>query len=122
MAADTDVEARDAFCMGFFARCVEEGLSKEATEARLAKLGQVKTAIFGLGETIKNVGTLGLAAPVVLGLGAGGLLGYGAAQVTEPDVDADQVRAQEIANTYRLYAQRAAAKRRLRAYRPASSY
>jgi len=113
-----DVEARDAFCMGFFARCVEEGLSKEAAEARLTKLDQVKTAVFGLGQTIKDVGTFGLAAPVVLGLGAGGLLGYGASQVTAPDVDADQVRAQEISDTYKLYAQRAAAKRRLRSYRP----
>lgn len=114
-----DVEARDAFCMGFFARCVEEGLSKEAADARLTKLDQVKTAVFGLVKAY-DVGTLGLVAPVALGLGAGGLLGYGASQIAAPDIDVDQVRAQEISDTYKLYAQRAAAKRRLRSYR--SSY
>jgi hypothetical protein len=121
MDGDKDVEARDAFCMGFFARCVEEGLSKEAAEARLEKLSQTKSAVAGIGAVLRGTGrafTTGAVLPALVGLGLGGVAGYGAAQVTAPDADPEAIRAQEIANTYKLYAQRAAAKRRLRSYRP----
>jgi len=119
MDVDKDVEARDAFCMGFFARCVEEGLSKEAAEARLEKLAQIKSAT--IGQVAGGVGqglAVGAVLPALVGLGLGGVAGYGAAQVAAPDADPEQIRAEEIANTYKLYAQRAAAKRRLRSYRP----
>lgn len=52
------------------------------------------------------------------GLLGGGALGYGAAKMTEPEVSSDDIKQQELAETYRIYANRARAKRKARKYRP----
>lgn len=113
-----DVAGREAFTRGFLTRCAEEGLTKEAVSARIDDAARFKQAA-GEPGLLANTAGAAVGLPILAGLLAGGTLGYGAAKVTEPDTDVDQVRADEIANTYRVYAQRAAAKKKLKAYRPA---
>lgn len=132
-----DVAEREAFKQGFLQRCAEEGLTKEAFESRMEKaavlpLAAVAPWLLAAGTSAmaaypyvaggaKAVGTglAGLSAVAPLaGLVGGGALGYGAAKLTEPDTDPEQVKADEIANTYKVYAQRAAARKRLKSYRP----
>ena len=55
------------------------------------------------------------------GLLGGSALGYGAAKMTEPEVSSDDIKQQELADTYRIYADRAKATRKARKYRPHAS-
>jgi hypothetical protein len=108
-----------AFRRGFLQRCAEEGLTKEAVAARIDAAKEKRAGLAGDLLSAGGVG-LGMAAalPPVLGILGGGALGYGAAKATEPDITPEQVQADELINTYRVYAQRAAARKKLRAYRP----
>lgn len=103
--------AKEAFKMGFLTRCAEEGLTGEKLDARLAQLE--KTAEGGLGALAALYGV-----PIGLGLAGGGALGWGAAKLTEPQLDDDQIKAQELAHTYRVYADRLKARRKAKTYRP----
>lgn len=114
-----DVDNRTAFVRGFLHRCAEEGLTKEAVAARIDAAARFKQAAFA--DTVGNLTGTALGLPVLAGLLGGGALGYAGAKLTEPDVDLNEIRAKEIANTYRVYAQRAAARKKTRGYRPPSS-
>jgi len=102
--ADTD---KEAFRLGFLARCAEEGLTGEKLAARIKQAGDLTNSIGYL-----------LGVPVATGLLGGGAIGYGLAKMHEPPLDEDEIKAQEIADTYRVFAQRAKARRKLRQYRP----
>lgn len=71
--------------------------------------GAVGRAAAGLGTGAAAAGLLG-----------GGALGYGAAKMTEPEISDDDIKQQELAETYRIYAERARAKQRARKYRPSA--
>lgn len=111
-----DVTGREAFVRGFLRRCAEEGLTKEAVALRIDAAVRVKSAD-GPGWLANSVGTV-VGLPIIAGLLGGGALGYGAARLSEPDITPERVQAEELANTYKIYAQRAAAKKKMRAYRP----
>lgn len=143
-----DVTAKEAFRLGFLTRCAEEGLTGEALSARITAAGEKQAyfwpialgtgaayALSRLLESGSNAATAasGLArVPEALGRGAlalggaagaagllgGSALGYGAAKMTEPEVSSDDIKQQELADTYRIYAERAKAKRKARKYRP----
>lgn len=98
---------KDAFKLGFLTRCAEEGLTGEALAARLK---QASALTDGLGMM--------LGVPIGLGLAGGGAIGYGLAKAHEPELDENEIKAQEIANTYRVFAERARARKKLRQYRP----
>ena len=105
--------AKDAFKVGFLTRCAEEGLTGELIGARLEALEKQ-------GNDVLNAGlTLGVGVPVGLSLLGGGVLGYGAARLAEPKLSDDDIKAQELAHTYRVYADRLKARRRATQYRPA---
>lgn len=114
-----DVDNRAAFVRGFLQRCAEEGLTKEAVALRIEAAARFKQA--DIAGTVGNLTGTAVGLPILAGILAGGGLGYGAAKLTEPDVDLNEIRAKEIANTYRVYAQRAAARKKMRSYRPPSS-
>jgi hypothetical protein len=103
--------AQDAFKIGFLTRCAEEGLTGEALETRLAL---VEKRAAGAAEALA---ALGIGLPIGVGLVGGGALGHGAAKFTEPQISDEQIKAQELANTYRVYADRLKAKRRMKQYR-----
>jgi hypothetical protein len=77
----------------------------------------VNTAASGVDLAGRGALALGTAAAGA-GLLGGGALGYGAAKLTEPNVTDEDIKKQELAETYRIYAERAKAKRRARRYRP----
>jgi hypothetical protein len=56
------------------------------------------------------------APPLAVGLGGAGL-GYGIGKMVEPQLNDDEIKAQELAATYKLYADKARARRKARKYR-----
>lgn len=103
------LDERTAFKMGFLTRCMEEGLAGDDLQGRIksALLGAVGTAI---GTTV------GL--PLAAGLLAGGVGGYGAAKITEPDAtDPETVKIKELEQAYKIQAARMRARRALKEYR-----
>ena len=107
----TAVDEKTAFKMGFLSRCAEEGLTGTALDARIkqAAWSDLLTGAAGL--------TVGL--PLAGGLVAGGLGGYGAAKLTTPEVDDETLKSEELANTYRAYANRLRSRKKALQYRPA---
>jgi len=105
-------ENKDAFKLGFLTRCAEEGLTGEKLASRLdlaekaaeGKLTGALTALYGV--------------PIGLGLLGGGALGYGTAKLMEPKLSDDEIKAQELAHTYRVMGDRLKARRRMKQYRP----
>jgi hypothetical protein len=75
-----------------------------------------RTAVSTTGMLARGAAGLGTAAAGA-GLLGGGALGYGAAKMTEPEISDDDIKQQELAETYRIYAERARAKRQARKYR-----
>ena len=131
-----DVTAKEAFRLGFLARCAEEGLTGEHLSARIKSAAEKQswiipalslgaTALGGLAIARSGVKDVTNGAGLLAGLiPAGGLLagaglGYGAAKMTEPNITDEDIKAQELADTYRIYAEKAKANRRARQYRVA---
>ncbi len=123
-----DMTEKEAFRLGFVTRCAEEGLTGEQLAARIKSAAEKKAlieyalpaaAVLGgaalMGPSTSAGVALGLPAAVGLGLGSG--LGYGAAKVTEPPISDEDIKAQELADTYRLYAAKARANRKAHKYR-----
>ena len=108
-------ENKEAFKLGFLTRCAEEGLTGEKLAVRLAGAEQFAKKSAGMLDSAATLVGLPLAAGI---LGGGGI-GYGLAKMHEPAIDEDEIKAQEIANTYRVFAERARARKKLRQYRPA---
>jgi hypothetical protein len=123
-----DLTEKEAFRLGFLTRCAEEKL----TGADLAN--RVKCAEGGLNAADwllpMGAGAAGLylasRAPYVgplvgllpaAGLAGGAGLGYMAAKMTEPDISPEDIKAQELADTYRVYAHRARSQRAAKKYR-----
>lgn len=109
------IDERQAFKLGFAAYCADKGMTPEnATKF-------VKTATVGglLGD-MAQLGAMGLVAlPAAAGLAIGGGIGHGAAKLNEPDITPEQIKAQEIANTYKVYTDRLKARRAYQKYRAA---
>jgi hypothetical protein len=106
-------ENRDAFKLGFLARCAEEGLTGEKLAARLASVEKV-AAGDGVGGALAAL----YGVPIGLGLLGGGAAGWGAAKLMEPRLSDDEIKAQELAHTYKVYADRIRARRKAKQYRP----
>jgi hypothetical protein len=125
----SDISAQDAFKLGFLARCAEEKLTGDDLESRLQKIAEFneKSALLGVKfdpQSVNLLGTagsglgqalqMGIAVPFGASILGGGALGYGLGKVTEPRVDEDEMRAKELAATYKLYADKAKARRKVR--------
>lgn len=122
-----DVTNKEAFRLGFLTRCAEEGLTGEELHGRIKQAIALPTSyavpalavLGGLALASGQGGSLGTIAglPSAVGLAGGAALGYGAAKMTEPDISADDIKAQELADTYRIYAKKMEAARKARMYR-----
>jgi hypothetical protein len=126
------LSARDAFKVGFIARCAEDGLRPEEIRLRVKQAAELleKHATF-LGDMAgkvvdvgKGIGTaavdwgvpLGLAAPPILG----GMAGYGLARATDiDDTDVEDIKNQEVLQEYRRQSDRLRRERAVRDYRHA---
>jgi hypothetical protein len=132
-----NIDAKTAFQLGFAARCQEEGLNEKAAADRaafvkrsagwlagLAGLGSAAGKTYDAAATVlKDIGkplaTLAIGVPIAAGLGAGAAGGYGLAKLNEPDVDEDDIKAHELARTYKVYADRLKARQAYMKYRQA---
>jgi hypothetical protein len=137
-----DITPQEAFKLGFLARCAEEQLTGSALNARLEKVADFNKSaavkdyltwspvnLSAAGTSIANTGlrtlwdglTAAWAVPPAAAILGGGALGYGTAKMVEPPVHDDEIKAQEIADTYKLYAEKARARKKMRKYRMGNS-
>jgi hypothetical protein len=131
-----DINEKDAFKLGFLARCAEEQLTGPALDARLEKVAELNKQAAGWTEyspakwSLPGMDMLGAggkallgyaqalyAVPPALSILGGSAAGYGAAKMMEPQISDDEIRAQELADTYKLYAEKAKARRKVKQYR-----
>ena len=114
------MQPREAFRIGFLARCVEEGLSPEDTR-RLAKSAaplftkEAVVTLRGLVEAAKGVGYPTLAAAATAPPAIGGLTAY--LNNSAQDVDAtdiDEIKQRELAQIYRRMSEQLRRKQQLR--------
>lgn len=137
------IDEKQAFKLGFAAYCADQGLSPEDARAfvksaepfTLAGLGTAALAggaylggkAMDLGGQLannivpltKNLTLMGVGIPAAVGLAGGGALGYGAAKLNEPDITPEDIKAQELAETYKRYTDRLKARRAYQQYRAA---
>lgn len=114
---------REAFKLGFLARCVEAGLTPEATRNLIKSAGDCFTkgaASWGkeLFDAAKDVtlptALMAAAAPVALGGGAA----YFANQATDTDAtDIEEIKQQELLDTYRRMSAQLQRRRQLQNYK-----
>jgi transcription initiation factor TFIIIB Brf1 subunit/transcription initiation factor TFIIB len=112
---------KQAFKIGFLARCIEGGLSPEATRTLVKSAaehfgkssGVVREAV----DLVKSLGPAALvagAAPIALGGGAA----YFANKATDTDAtDVEEVKQKELVDTYRRMADQLQRQRKLRSYK-----
>jgi len=114
------MQPREAFRIGFLARCVEEGLSPEDTR-RLTKSAaslftkEAVVTLRGLVEAAKGVGYPTLAAAATAPPAIGGLTAY--LNNSAQDVDAtdiDEIKQRELAQIYRRMSEQLRRKQQLR--------
>jgi hypothetical protein len=122
-----EITEQDAFKLGFLARCAEEKLTGQALEARLEKVAQFNKTAWGEGylpgtlrsglrDSLLAYGAA-LSLPVAASILGGGAVGYGVGNMVEPRISEDEIRAKELADTYRLYADKAKNRRKSVKYR-----
>ena len=117
-----NIDAKTAFQLGFAARCQEEGLTEKAAAERATAVKRsfdIAGALKGLGEFARPIATLAVGVPIAGGLAAGAAGGYGLAKLNEPDIDEDDIKAQELAKTYKVYSDRLKARQAYMQYRKA---
>lgn len=126
-----EITEQDAFKLGFLTRCAEEKLTGSALEQRIEKVAALNKAAWGEGL----LGSLGMAklqgrlkdsllaygAALSIPFGAsilgGSALGYGAGKMVEPTISDDEIKARELMDTYKLYADKAKSRRKAVKYR-----
>lgn len=112
--------SREAFKLGFLARCAEEGLSADQIAGRV-KAAADKFASFlggvtgGLGSAAGSVLSTGVPLALIAPAALGGVAGYGLSRMTDiDDTDVAEVKNRELLDTY---AQETAKLRRQKAVR-----
>lgn len=127
------LDVRQSFKAGFLLRCAEEGLTPEETKGRidqaftkLADLPNVSpsgaaSAIYGGGKAVLGdslqLGLAGIAGAGLIGSG----LGWGAAKMSEPDVDPEEVKTREMIAQLQYYTDSARRKSQQRMIRGGSA-
>lgn len=115
------LDARDAFKVGFLARCAEEGLSGDQIAGRVKAAGdKFASLLSGLGSAAGSALSTGiplaLAAPIVLG----GAAGYGLSRATDiDDTDVAEIKGNELLDTYAAETAKLRRQRAVREFRAA---
>jgi hypothetical protein len=103
------LDEKQAFKLGFAAYCAEKGMTPDDAN------NFVKSAI-GLTD-IAGAGLVGI--PFGVGMLGGGALGFGAAKYDEPEINPEEIKAKQLAETYKIYTNRLKARRAYQQYRNA---
>lgn len=121
------LSSREAFKVGFLARCAVLGLSHEETMAAVKQASE-KNALLGLEaipgkflDMARSLGSTALGWGIPLALAAppmvGGLAGYGLAKATDiSDKDVEDVKNQEVMDEYKKQTARLRRQRAIRDY------
>lgn len=128
------LSTRDAFKVGFLAKCAEQGLSPEQMLARVEQAttllkqatvtGMVGTLGSKLIDVLRGIGAgtfeygvpVALAAPPILG----GMAGYGLARATDiDDTDVGEVKDREVIDEYKRQTAKLLRQRAVRDYQRA---
>lgn len=119
-----EITEQDAFKLGFLTRCAEEKLTGAALEQRLEKVAALSSwaptwlnTIAGGAQDIGSAYIGAMSLPFAASILGGSALGYGAGKMMEPSVNDDELKAQELAATYKLYADKAKGRRKAVKYR-----
>lgn len=83
-------------------------------------IGGFGTGLLSSGGAVnaaKDIGGMGIGLGAGAGLLGGGLLGYAKAKLDEEDVDEDAIKAKELAETYKSYAERLRAQKAYQQYK-----
>jgi hypothetical protein len=112
-----NVDAKTAFKMGFLARCSEEGLTGADLDDRI-KQASIADIISGAGTSASAIAGLS-GIPLAAGVTLGGVGGWGLAKALDPQIDDETLKSEELANTYRAYANRLRSRKKALQYRPA---
>jgi hypothetical protein len=119
------LSAREAFKVGFLARCAAEGLSAPETARRVKdaadKLAGVLDAAGTLGKGLLEAGTgYGVPLALVAPPAVGGVAGWAAARMTDvDDTDVAEVKDREVLDEYRRQTERLRRQRAVRDYQRA---
>lgn len=121
--------AKEAFKVGFLAKCAEDGLTPDQMLARVKQakdalekrafigglLGSAAGAVGGAAKSVAGYGIpLALAAPPILG----GLAGYGLAKATDvDDTDVDDIKNRELVEEYKRQAEKLKQQAAVRRYK-----
>jgi hypothetical protein len=138
-----NIDEKTAFKLGFAQKCFEMGFEPEQVKEAMEKsavLGRILPALKGLFKSrwiqlpmaagvgvgakgfldaAKDWGGMGLGLAGAGGLLGGAALGYGKARLDEEDVDEDEIKSKELADTYKVYADRLKAQKAYQQYRQA---
>jgi hypothetical protein len=129
-----DITPQEAFKLGFFTRCAQERLTGKELETRLEKVAAFNKKAEGsiinfnpmdvslpssatAAKALTGYAQMAYTLPFAASILGGGALGYGAAKMVEPQISEDEIKSRELADTYRLYAAKAKARKKLRQYR-----
>lgn len=92
------MEPREAFKIGFMARCVEEGLSQEKTAELMEKAAEGWGLVDAAKAVLYPATALALAAPPTMG----GLAAYFKNKTLDSDTnDVEEIKQKEMADSYR---------------------
>lgn len=108
------MQIKEAFKLGFLARCVEEGLTPDQTHA-LAKSAAdcVEKQALGVGSAIPVAAAALASVPAT-----GGLMAYLANQATDTDAtEVEDVKQRELTDTYQRMAEQLQRRKQLQAYK-----
>lgn len=108
---------QEAFKLGFFAYCVEQGMTPDQVNDHVCKLGQEKRAdgllgsagnLLGMGGALAAIGAVGLP------LGAGYVGGTGIGKAQSDAVSSSDVKNKELILEYKRLAARARLNRKIK--------
>lgn len=113
----SELSLSESYCFGFLKYCAEIGVgadeAAELLELRRRQKEAFETGLAGLVDAAKNLATTAVIAPVAVGGGLGAVGGYTLGRMTDPDPDPDDIRDQELIDTYDNLARDAKLKARL---------
>jgi hypothetical protein len=107
------MQPREAFKIGFMARCIEEGHSTEKTAELMEKAGEgwAQAAVDAAKSIMYPAGALALATPPALG----GLAAYFNNKATDTDsTDIEEIKQKELVDSYKRMTRQLEQQQRLR--------
>ena len=95
---------KQAFCIGFLARCAEQGLTPRGVANKIQKAASLLSKKGGITDALSNVLRLGTALGIAVPVGIGGGAGYLLGKMQESPVDKESFQKKELLREYQRLA------------------